>query len=311
MEWQKIKNHLYLKFVILMRRFVQPSFLFIQMKYLNKIEKEMLHEILSSPELKLENEDSFLKTLISLGTAYFDCWQYIEVKNLTDEGITLFVEHLPFDKLTELIWQRIIDRLRCSKPDDLNRTRCQSAVVGFESLIVKDYPNILSDFANKVWKLLYRGSRDGFGTSKFHGKCDGQSNTLTLIETTKGFVFGGFTPLVWDSTTNNFKSDSSQKSFLFTLKNAVNIQPRTFKLSNGSNAIYCQSDYGPTFGGGYEIYVADNCNANTSNYTKFGNAYMNDTGIAGMAVFTGEQYFTVKEIEVFSITLEINRISIL
>jgi hypothetical protein len=49
--------------------------------------------------------------------------------------------------------------------------------------------------------------------------------------------------------------------------------------------------------------VADNCNANTSSYTKLGKGYVNDTGIAGTAVFTGELYFTVKEIEVFSITL--------
>jgi hypothetical protein len=49
--------------------------------------------------------------------------------------------------------------------------------------------------------------------------------------------------------------------------------------------------------------VADNCNANTNSYTNLGKGYVNDTGITGNAVFTGEQYFTVKEIEVFSITL--------
>jgi hypothetical protein len=161
------------------------------------IDKGMLHEFLSSPELKLENEDAFLKILISLGTEYFEFWEYVEVKHLTDDGITLFIEHLPFDELTESIWQRITDRLRCSKSTDLNRERCRDdVVVGFESLILKDYPKILSDFSNKVWKLLYRGSRDGFGASKFHEKCDNESNTLTLIETTKGFIFGGFTPLV-------------------------------------------------------------------------------------------------------------------
>jgi hypothetical protein len=48
--------------------------------------------------------------------------------------------------------------------------------------------------------------------------------------------------------------------------------------------------------------VADNCNTNTSSYTNLGSAYVNDTGITGTTVFTGEQYFTVKEIEVFTIT---------
>jgi hypothetical protein len=125
---------------------------------------------------------------------------------------------------------------------------------------------------------------------------------LTLIETTKGFQFGGFTPLVWDSTGGS-KSDSSQQSFVFTLKNAGNIEPRKFKISSGLNAILGGSSYGPTFGNGYDIYVADNCNANTNSYTNLGYTYVNDTGITGNAVFTGEEYFTVKEIEVFSITL--------
>jgi hypothetical protein len=49
--------------------------------------------------------------------------------------------------------------------------------------------------------------------------------------------------------------------------------------------------------------VADSCNSNTNSYTNLGNGYVNDTGITGTAVFTGEGNFTVKEIEVFAITL--------
>jgi hypothetical protein len=49
--------------------------------------------------------------------------------------------------------------------------------------------------------------------------------------------------------------------------------------------------------------VADSCNANTSSFTYLGNGYVNDTGIDAAAVFTGEYHFTVKEIEVFAITL--------
>jgi hypothetical protein len=234
---------------------------------------------------------------------------------LTGDGIVRFVENLPFDELTESMWKRIVDYLHGSKSfecpagryrrsvDFESPSRQSRSVVGFESLIVKDYPTILDDFVNKTWKLLYRNSRDGFRFSNFHGKCDGQSNTLTLIETTKGFLFGGFTPLVWDSTTGGYKSDSSQQSFVFTLKNAVNIAPRKFKLSSRSYAIYCSSSNGTTFGNGHDIYVADNCNADTSSYTNLGQGYVNDTGITGNAVFTGDKYFAAKEIEVFTIIL--------
>jgi hypothetical protein len=269
---------------------------------LQRLEIKILHEIVSSPELKVENEDSFLKTLIDLGSDYFELWEYIEVNNLTENGISLFVEHLRFEELTESIWKRIVDRLCGSKSFECISGRYRSSVQ-FESLIVKDFPKLLEEFRNKTWKLLYRGSRDGFGASNFHSKCDGQSNTLTLIETTKGFIFGGFTPVEWDSTTNNFKSDSSHKSFLFTVKNAHKIEARKFKLSNPSYAILSNSSCGPRFGGGADIHVSDNCNTNTNSYTNLGNAYVNDTGITGNTVFTGEYNFTVKEIEVFTITL--------
>jgi hypothetical protein len=86
---------------------------------------------------------------------------------------------------------------------------------------------------------------------------------VTLIATTKGFIFGGFTPIPWDSS-NGYKSDPSEKSFVFTLKNANNISPRTFKLSNASYAIHCQSGYGPAFGKGIDIRVYDNCNTQIS-----------------------------------------------
>jgi hypothetical protein len=46
---------------------------------------------------------------------------------------------------------------------------------------------------NDKWSLLYRGTRDGFGSDDFHSKCDGHSNTLTIIKAKESeFAFGGF-----------------------------------------------------------------------------------------------------------------------
>jgi hypothetical protein len=112
-------------------------------------------------------------------------------------------------------------------------------------MIMKDYPNILKDFERKNWTLLYRGSRDGFRSSHFHEKCDNQQNILILIETTKGFIFGGFTLIAWESSASTIgKLDSSRKSFLFTLKNPRDSEPRKFMLLSGNNAIYCNPSYG-------------------------------------------------------------------
>jgi hypothetical protein len=152
-----------------------------------------------------------LRTLIDLGSDYFEYWCYIEVPYLTDEGLSLFINHLEFDQLNEMIWRKIIDRLNGDRDFKLTSRRyVHDSVFGFDSMIVKDYPTIFSEFRQRKWNLLYRGSRDGFAAASFHSKCDHKSNTLTLIETTKGFSFGGFTPIPWDSN-SGYKYDSPRR----------------------------------------------------------------------------------------------------
>jgi hypothetical protein len=114
-------------------------------------------------------------------------------------------------------------------------------------------------------------------------------------------VFGGFTPTAWNSS-NSWGADSSKRSFLFRVKDSRNSAPWAFPISNPSQAIYCNATYGPTFGNGHDLHVADSCNQNTNSYTNPGGDYVNDTGIDRAQVFTGQRNFTVKDIEVFSIT---------
>jgi hypothetical protein len=212
---------------------------------------------------------------------------------------------LKFETLSEPIWFNVVDRLKVRQVIDFPfKSKFKSQrYSGFQSQIVRDYPMILGKSKETNWKLLYRGSRDGFTASNFHEKCDNRTNTLTLIETTKGFIFGGFTPIAWESNTNLNKPDSSGRSFLFSLQNARNSEPRKFMLMSGKNAIYCNSSCGPCFSGHCDLSVQYNCNTSTNNSTNLGGSYVNDTGIDGKLVFTGEHNFTVKEIEVFTIDL--------
>jgi hypothetical protein len=119
---------------------------------------------------------------------------------------------------------------------------------------------------------------------------------------TGGNIFGGFTPVEWESGSLSKKADPSLKSFLFTLKNPHNFPARRFALKAEEKdwAINCDSNSGPRF---WDIGVFDNCNASTdSNTLSFGGRYTNDTGLDGKTFFTGSSNFKVKEIEVFEIT---------
>ena len=48
------------------------------------------------------------------------------------------------------------------------------------------------------WRLLFRGSRDGFQAQTFHSKCDKKGPTVTIMKS-GNYIFGGFTEKSWDS----------------------------------------------------------------------------------------------------------------
>ena len=140
-----------------------------------------------------------------------------------------------------------------------------------------------------------QGSRDGFAASDFHNKCDNKGATLTLIQSTGGYIFGGYTNQSWNSS--GYVQDAG--AFIFTLKNPHNIPPTKYTTTQPQNAIRCYTSYGPMFGSG-DIYVYTNSNQNTSSSTSFPQSYGDSTG-KGKLTFTNNNNFQTTEIEVFQI----------
>jgi hypothetical protein len=93
-------------------------------------------------------------------------------------------------------------------------------------------------------------------------------------------------------------ADYNEKSFVFTLKNPHNIPAKRNAMKDIDDLLNPFID-GPYFD---DIYVSDDCNANTDSRTSLGYRYINDTGLDGETVFTGSPNFKVKEIEIFEIT---------
>jgi hypothetical protein len=255
---------------------------------------EALDEVLGGGSFSIVSEDDLLKRLLSLGDEYRPLLSRIEIRFLSAPGLAILAEHFVF--LPECVCFGILHRLlHPPRPLPLRPPP------GWNSVIVPDFPKLFKDFTKKQFTLLWRGSSDGFRARDFHSRCDGHPNTLTVILDTRGNVFGGFTPVEWQSACC-FKGDPSLKSFLFTLKNPYNVPARIFALKGKkeNEAIYCASDCGPHFG---EICVFDNCNRNAISFTcNFGTWYTHDSGLAGYTFFTDSEYFQAKEIEVFEIT---------
>ncbi|EXX77165.1 hypothetical protein RirG_026350 [Rhizophagus irregularis DAOM 197198w] len=97
------------------------------------------------------------------------------------------------------------------------------------------------------FKLLLRGSRDGFTPRKFHELCDNKSNTVTFIKV-KGTdeILGGYNPLVWNSSSG---WGQSLDSFIFSFKNRDEIKDLILSyISNMNRAINYYKTHGPSFG---------------------------------------------------------------
>jgi hypothetical protein len=110
------------------------------------------------------------------------------------------------------------------------------------SLIIDWIKEIINkDLIN--FESIFKMSENGSKSEDFHKLCDNKGPTLTIIKTTKNKVFGGFTPLNWNSNEGSIY-DELNHTFLFSLnsKKKYEIKEKAFC------AIKSQSDCGPIFG---------------------------------------------------------------
>ncbi|CAF1226615.1 unnamed protein product [Didymodactylos carnosus] len=153
---------------------------------------------------------------------------------------------------------------------------------------------------DQYWKLIYKGSKDGFDVSVFHGCCDNKGPTMTVIQSIDGYLFGGFTSVSWASALGSHKNDS--KAFLFSLTSPKSIGETKFVCKDplGTNAIFHSFSCGPTFGTGHDLIISNNSNTNRDNYCNFPHTYLDHLG-HGTTTFTGLKHFQTLEIEVFKL----------
>ena len=149
---------------------------------------------------------------------------------------------------------------------------------------------------NITSELLFRTSIDGDNATTFHNKCNGKGPTITFVKTTAGKRIGGFTMISWTSS-NNFKED--RDAFIFSLDS----HQKFIQYRNFGNAINDNSGYGPSFGNGNDLYIANGCKGNTSSYCNSNYSYnfYNSYNL----INTGNQQtaFQVADYEVYAIKI--------
>jgi len=145
-------------------------------------------------------------------------------------------------------------------------------------------------------KLLWKGTVHGFGASIFHKNCDDKGRTVTVVLSERDYIFGGYTSKPWSSSTGYV---DDPEAFIFSLTHKTKHSKQRYK----QYSTYRYSSYGPTFGYGYDLHIANNCNANNNSYSKCNEVYELPSWVNSQTYLAGAGSFKVKEIEVYSITI--------
>lgn len=154
------------------------------------------------------------------------------------------------------------------------------------------------DLPHSTFVLLYRASRDGWSTATFHTCCDKRGPTVVVVKSNDS-LFGGFTEQSWDSS-GSYKY--CNESFIFSLVNPSGSVPTKLPLKPDQTkyGIYCNSGYGPTFGGGHDLTICEDANSSSKSYSSLGNSYECPRHITS-TFLTEERTFLVSEVEVFGL----------
>jgi hypothetical protein len=151
---------------------------------------------------------------------------------------------------------------------------------------------------DEKWYFLYRARHDGFETARFHSNCDYKPNTLIIIKSENGNIFGGYTEQSWSGEC--FKND--QNAFIFSLVNKLN-EPLKMKCINPKRAIFCHKNLGPNFGG-YDFEININSNSNSHSISYLGQSYKHPNYASdsneGKSFLAGCHKFQVSDIEVYT-----------
>ena len=183
-----------------------------------------------------------------------------------------------------------------------------------EEWLIEQVINVLN--YEKCYKptilFLYKATEDGDDYSNFHLNCDNYNNTLVIIESNNGNIFGGFTTQMWNSSSNKNKDEVSFKFYnnrnriqSFQKKQENNNQDKYFLFNlnkkiilygnQNGKGICNNSSYPFIFGttNCYELYATNGflSNGGISEYSTF----YNDNNYS----ISGGSEFSIKDVEVY------------
>jgi hypothetical protein len=197
--------------------------------------------------------------------------------------------------------------------DDISLPRYRSIDGIFDSRIVNlNIVSLVSRWIDKIdlkskfayarefylpyeFKLLLRGSQDGFTPKRFHELCDNIPHTVTFIKVSgTEEILGGYNPLVWESHKDG-KWGKTKDSFIFSFKSKDNFKDSILShVKNISQSLFYCDGYGPTFNLDLSLRVNDKYNLKKYNICQCKQTCYEKK-------IRDEEYFSGSDFEVFQI----------
>ena len=150
---------------------------------------------------------------------------------------------------------------------------------------------------------IYDATTDGWKAEDFHRCCDKKGPTLTIVETKKDFIFGGFTRAEWESPDDDIIHKPDPHSFLFSVN-----EGRKYPItSEGTRGIMCSSGCCAIFGH-EEIVINDDSNDSEYNYCfAYRENFILPSSIGSQypSINGGDKSFQPKQFEVYSVSVRI------
>jgi hypothetical protein len=287
------------------------------MEEIDEYEKELIEFNKKNPKLLNEYNKiaKILKTFHTINTEYLKQYEVDEklvIKSNEEATILINKAELEIEKLKDVIFDGKILIF------DKNFNKINKSILGVTKMVNTRIDSIILSGRNqfndlielcdipitKKWNLIYRASQDGFEASSFHLKCDKKLNTLIMIKSEHGNIFGGYTEQDWTHTASYATDDNS---YIFSVVNKDN-KSLKLKCPDPKYAIVCNSEYGPIFGYYAAFLISNNSNQNIASMSYIGNAKSvyklpsyADNSLEAMSFLAGSQYFKVLEIEAYTL----------
>ncbi|EXX76959.1 uncharacterized protein OCT59_020972 [Rhizophagus irregularis] len=207
-------------------------------------------EISSDPANLSKDDFSVLKNTLQ------HCIPFIRFYNLTSKEISDIV--IPYREiLPEELYVDLLRTFLNLQPDSVSFVKSQPRKIKNvdSNIITFQHAELISKWIEKLnitdklntsykFKLILRGSRDGFVSNKFHEICDGQSRTVTVIKVkNSNEILGGYNPIEWKHDERIYGITKDSFIFSFNIENHI-----LSRVKDERSAIFYVPNCGPLFG---------------------------------------------------------------